>query len=91
MARIDDSCSEHSRCVGAGRRERRAERRNKNGGEIPDFKMKGFEPKSHIELMQKLGMADLKEGRRSPVSGVIFKKRRGAFCLTPSGNILEFL
>ena len=27
----------------------------KKWGDIPDFKAKGFEPKSHIELMQKIG------------------------------------
>ena len=34
----------------------------KKWGDIPDFKKKGFEPKSHIELMQKLNMVDLERG-----------------------------
>ena len=44
----------------------------KKWGEIPDFKTKGFEPKSHIELMQKLDILTLKEGLKFPVSGAIF-------------------
>jgi len=50
----------------------------KKWGEIPDFKTKGFEPKSHIELMQKLDMADF--GRGSKVAGFrgYFLKNDGA-------------
>ena len=36
----------------------------KKWGEIPDFKAKGFEPKGHIELMQKLDMADFERGAK---------------------------
>ena len=55
----------------------------KKWGEIPDFKAKGFEPKSHIELMQKLDMADFERGAK--VSGFrgYFLKNDGAlfvFC-----------
>lgn len=34
----------------------------KTWGKIPDFKKHGFEPKGHIELMQKLKMIDLERG-----------------------------
>lgn len=34
----------------------------KKWGEVPDFKAKGFEPKGHIELMQKFKMIDLERG-----------------------------
>ena len=44
----------------------------KKWGEIPDFKAKGFEPKSHIELMQKLNMADFERGSKLPDSEDIF-------------------
>jgi len=33
-------------------------------GDIPDFKAKGFEPKSHIELMQNLNLADFERGTK---------------------------
>lgn len=50
----------------------------KTWGEIPDFKKKSFEPKSHIELMQKLDMADFERGAK--VSGFrgYFLKNDGA-------------
>ena len=54
----------------------------KKWGEIPDFKAKGFEPKSHIELMQKLDMADFERGAK--VSGF-----RGYF-LKNDGALLSF-
>ena len=54
----------------------------KKWGEIPDFKTKGFEPKSHIELMQKLDMADFERGAK--VSGF-----RGYF-LKNDGALLSF-
>ena len=54
----------------------------KKWGDIPDFKAKGFEPKSHVELMQKLNMADFERG--SKVSGF-----RGYF-LKNDGALLSF-
>ena len=74
---------QHPGCIRAGRRERRAKCGDKKWGEIPDFKAKGFEPKSHIELMQKLDMADFERGAK--VSGFrgYFLKNDGAlfvFC-----------
>lgn len=54
----------------------------KKWGEIPDFKQKGFEPKSHIELMQKLDLADFERGTK--VSGF-----RGYF-LKNDGALLSF-
>ena len=50
----------------------------KNGATF-DFKAKGFEPKSHIELMQNWIWPTLKEGRKSRIQGIFSKKRRGAF------------
>ena len=54
----------------------------KKWGGISDFKAKGFEPKSHVELMQKLDMADFERG--SKVSGF-----RGYF-LKNDGALLSF-
>lgn len=36
----------------------------RNWGEIPDFKKNGFEPKSHIELMQNLGIVEFERGTK---------------------------
>lgn len=50
----------------------------KKWGEIPDFKAKGFEPKSHIELMQKLDMADFERGAKVAGFRGYFLKNDGA-------------
>ena len=50
----------------------------KKWGEIPDFKMKGFEPKSHIELMQKLGIVDFERGTKVAGFRGYFLKNDGA-------------
>lgn len=36
----------------------------RNWGEVPDFKKKGFEPKSHIELMHNLGIVEFERGTK---------------------------
>ena len=50
----------------------------KKWGEIPDFKAKGFEPKGHIELMQKLDMADFERGAKVAGFRGYFLKNDGA-------------
>lgn len=50
----------------------------KKWGNIPDFKAKGFEPKSHIELMQKLDMADFERGTKVAGFRGYFLKNDGA-------------
>jgi len=50
----------------------------KKWGEIPDFKAKGFESKGHIELMQKLGMADFERGAKIAGFRGYFLKNDGA-------------
>lgn len=50
----------------------------KTWGEIPDFKKKGFEPKGHIELMQKLDMADFERGAKVAGFRGYFLKNDGA-------------
>lgn len=50
----------------------------KKWGDIPDFKVKGFEPKSHIELMQKLDMADFERGAKVAGFRGYFLKNDGA-------------
>src|SRR3989344_4653599 len=50
----------------------------KKWGEVPDFKAKGFEPKSHIELMQKLDMADFERGTKASGFRGYFLKGHGA-------------
>lgn len=47
-------------------------------GEIPDFKQKGFEPKSHIDLMQKLDMAEFERGTKVAGFRGYFLKGGGA-------------
>src|SRR3989338_523370 len=49
----------------------------KKWGEIPDFKAKGFEPKGHIELMQKLDMADFERGAKVAGFRGFFLKKGG--------------
>src|SRR3989344_4613480 len=46
--------------------------------DIPDFKAKGFEPKGHIELMQKLDMADFERGAKITGFRGYFLKNDGA-------------
>src|SRR3990167_3960468 len=50
----------------------------KKWGDIMDFKAKGFEPKSHIELMQKLDMADFERGAKVAGFRGYFLKNDGA-------------
>lgn len=50
----------------------------KKWGDIPDFKAKGFEPKSHIELMQNLDMADFERGTKVAGFRGYFLKNDGA-------------
>jgi len=47
-------------------------------GDIPDFKAKGFEPRGHIELMQKLDMADFERGAKISGFRGYFLKNDGA-------------